>query len=352
MYEVTAMRNASSDSMRGVRRWLWVLWGAVLVMVLLGGITRLTGSGLSMVEWQPLIGAIPPTSDAEWQDVFVRYQASPQFRLVNHWMQLDDFKRIYFWEYLHRLVGRAIGLVFVLPWLWFVARRRLSGSLVRKTLLALGLGGAQGLLGWLMVKSGLVDEPRVSHLLLAAHLLLAFTVGQWLLWLALDLGPAVNAPSASHGAYRRAAWSFVALVGLQSAYGALMAGTQAGLLYATFPDMNGQFSPAPFFPHAVWHELLHGPAAIHWVHRALGWSVLVYALALGVLVRHAHGRGRVSSAAMAVAALAFVQLNLGALTVVWRVPIVLAVAHQATGYLLLSQAMILCHRLRGGERAA
>ena len=162
---------------RAVRLWLWSLWLAVLGMVVVGGITRLTGSGLSMVEWQPLIGAIPPLDEASWQAVFARYQLSPQFQQVNHWMQLDDFKRIFFWEYVHRLVGRSVGLLVFVPWLYFVARRRLSRRLALATLGAFALGGAQGLLGWYMVKSGLVDVPRVSHLRLAAHLSLAFGLG-------------------------------------------------------------------------------------------------------------------------------------------------------------------------------
>ena len=347
MYEACPMRNGSPDAARAVRRWLWLLWALVLAMVLLGGITRLTGSGLSITEWAPLMGAIPPTSDAEWQQVFARYRASPQFQLVNHWMQLDDFKRIFFWEYVHRLVGRLIGLVFLGPWLWFLARRMLPPALVRKTLLALVLGGSQGLLGWLMVKSGLVNAPRVSHVLLAAHLSLAFGTGQWLLWLALDLGAPATARPPAPRTQRSAAWAFVALVAVQCVYGAFMAGTQAGLLYATFPDMNGRFAPGPFFYDSVWRELWAGPMAIHWMHRTLAWLVLFCAFALAAWMRQVHGRGPVGRAAVALGVLAFVQLNLGALTVVMRVATPIAVAHQAMAYLLLSVAIMLCHRLRG-----
>lgn len=352
MYEPSPMRNGSPDAMRAVRRWLWLLWALVLAMVLLGGITRLTGSGLSITEWAPLMGAIPPTSEAEWQQVFARYRASPQGHLVNHWMQLGDFKRIFFWEYVHRLVGRVTGLVFLGPWLWFLARRVLTPSLVRKTLLALVLGGSQGLLGWLMVKSGLVNEPRVSPVLLAAHLSLAFGTGQWLLWLALDCDTSTAESPAAPRAQRTAAWTLVALVALQCVYGALMAGTHAGLLYATFPDMDGRFLPGPFFHGPLWHELWAGPIAIHWMHRALAWLVLFYAFALAARLRQAHGPSSVGRAALWLGALAFVQLNLGALTVVMRVATPIAVAHQATAYLLLSVAIMLCHRLRGASRVA
>jgi cytochrome c oxidase assembly protein subunit 15 len=336
---------------RAVRLWLWSLWLAVLVMVVVGGITRLTGSGLSMVEWQPLIGAIPPLDEASWQAVFARYQASPQFQQVNHWMQLADFKRIFFWEYVHRLIGRSIGLFVFVPWLYFLVRGRLTRALALSTLGAFALGGAQGLLGWYMVKSGLVDEPRVSHLRLAAHLTLAFALGQWLLWLALaaERGraprPAAGfVPGAPSPGQRAAAWGLVALIVLQSVFGAFMAGTRAGVLFSSFPDMNGTLSPAPFFVGALLDDLLHNPAAIHWTHRTLAWLVLGYGLGLLSWLRTTPGLGRAPGL---LGAALLLQVVLGALTVIQAVPISLAVAHQATAYLLLSCAVAVCHALGG-----
>jgi cytochrome c oxidase assembly protein subunit 15 len=330
-----------------VQLWLWSLWLAVLVMVVVGGITRLTGSGLSMVEWQPLIGAIPPLDEPSWQAVFARYQLSPQYQQVNHWMQLDDFKRIFFWEYVHRLVGRSVGLLVFVPWLYFMARHRLSRRLALATLGAFALGGAQGLLGWYMVKSGLVDVPRVSHLRLAAHLALAFGLGQWLLWLALgsSRGTRGGLPRASRG-LRAAAWGLVALIALQSVFGAFMAGTHAGLLFSSFPDMNGTLAPEAFFVGAVLDDLLHNPAAIHWTHRSLAWLVLGYGLGLVQWLRDAPGLQRPRGL---LATLLLVQVLLGALTVIKAVPIDLAVAHQATAYLLLSSAVAVCQLLGGNH---
>ena len=336
---------------RGVRTWLWVLWALVLAMVVVGGITRLTGSGLSMTRWEPIVGVVPPTNEAQWHVMFERYRESPQFQKQNTWMQLADFKRIFFWEYVHRLLGRLVGFVFFVPWLYFLVRKRLTRGAVLATFAALVLGGSQGLLGWLMVASGLIDEPRVSHYRLAAHLLLAFGVGQYLLWLALRWRPpraSFHVPPGVTGT----AWALVGVIALQSMYGAFMAGKHAGLLYATFPDMNGRFAPGPFFAGPVLRELFDGPAAIHWVHRVVAFWLLAHAIALAVLVRRRVADVLASRLALACAIIAFVQLNLGALIVIHRVPISIAVVHQGTAYVLLSVTVALCHALRGRREGA
>ena len=229
-----------------VRRWLLCVWAMVLAMVVIGGITRLTGSGLSIVEWKPLSGAIPPLSHPTGPRSG-QVPHSPEYRAVNQWMTLDDFKRIFFWEYLHRLVGRAVGVVVLVPWLYFVLRRQLPRALAWKTLGLFALGGMQGLLGWYMVESGLGNEPRVSHFRLAAHLLLAFTTGQLVLWLALDAYSPCVRERAMRGARLLAVCALLGLLMLQLCYGAFMAGTHAGLYYASFPDMNGRFAPSAFF---------------------------------------------------------------------------------------------------------
>ncbi len=335
-----------------VRRWLLLVWAAILCMVLLGGITRLTGSGLSITEWQPLVGALPPLDQADWHELFGKYQQSPQYRLVNQAMTLSQFKAIFFWEYVHRLVGRLIGVLVLLPGLYFLWRGRLPRRLAWKLLGVLVLGGLQGLLGWLMVKSGLVDEPRVSHYRLAAHLALAFATGQWVLFLALDQRP-VAAPRAAR-AHLLAICGLLAVLALQVVYGAFMAGTHAGYYYSTFPDMNGRYAPAPFFNGpSWWRDAIANPNAIHYVHRALGWLLLACALGLFVYLRRAQPRAALGRAAGLVAVLAFVQLNLGALTVVTRVAIPLAVAHQGVAYLLVSSVVALLHRALGsGTRRA
>ncbi|MBW2223699.1 MAG: COX15/CtaA family protein [Deltaproteobacteria bacterium] len=200
---------SATQTSRLVATWLLFLYLMVFAMVIVGGATRLTGSGLSMVQWHPFMGALPPLSESDWTETFQKYQASPQYKLVNHWMLLSDFKRIFLWEYAHRLLGRLIGVFFIVPWLLFLVQRRLDRPLAWKTFVAFLLGGAQGLLGWFMVKSGLVDNPEVSHYRLAAHLGLALLVGQYLLWLFLDLRapPAKRAPGQPEGTSGVPTWS-------------------------------------------------------------------------------------------------------------------------------------------------
>ena len=185
--ERTTADGHGGGGRRAVATWLAVSAAMVAAMVVLGGATRLTESGLSMVSWRPLTGALPPIGEAEWQAVFQQYKASPQFRDVNFWMNVDDFRTIFWLEYLHRLWGRLIGAVFLLPFLWFAARRQLSRALLQRSAVVFALGAAQGLLGWYMVKSGLVDRPEVSQYRLAAHLMLAFAIYGALLWLVLGL---------------------------------------------------------------------------------------------------------------------------------------------------------------------
>lgn len=328
--------------------WLFSLWLLILAMVVVGGTTRLTGSGLSMVDWHPLMGTVPPLSTADWQAVFERYKSSPQYAQVNHWMQLSDFKRIFFWEYFHRLLGRAVGLWFMVPFVVFLVRGRLRGVWIGRTLVCLLLGGAQGLLGWYMVRSGLVDRPEVSHYRLAAHLSLAFLVGQWVLWLWLDArGDTACGTPRGPAWLRTLAWAFVALLGLQVVWGAFMAGTRAGYLVSSFPDMNGHYLPGAFVRAGqVLHDLHHSPLAIHWAHRALGIAVLLAAFGLWLTVRRSGGEAA-RRAMRGVLHVTAAQVALGIATVVWHVPIAVAVLHQACAFLLLSAAVRLCHRLRG-----
>ena len=344
----------TSPPARLVLAWLWAVYGMVVAMVLVGGITRLTGSGLSMVEWRPLMGALPPLSDAEWQQVFAKYQLSPQFEQVNHWMGLDDFKRIFFWEYLHRLLGRLIGVVFIVPWLWLALRKKLRGALLWRTALAFVLGGLQGLLGWYMVKSGLVDQPAVSHFRLAAHLLLALVVAGWVLWLILDVARArrlADQPSAQAGvtpaASRlpwRLAWALVVLVSLQIVYGAFMAGLRAGHIFPTFPLMYGSLFPEVAYSlEPWWRNLLMSPHGIHAIHRTMGYVVLLAVAGTFVaLRRHLHSAQQ-RLARWGLLAAAATAVTLGAVTVLLHVPVWSGVAHQAAGVLVLSLALALAH---------
>lgn len=362
---VTPIRaSTSSHSPIGpsVQRWLLCVWALVFAMVIVGGITRLTESGLSITRWEPVKGALPPLSDEAWHAELEQYRASPQGK-VNAAMSLADFKRIYFWEYVHRLLGRLIGFAVLVPWIVFLIRRRLPARFAWKTFGVFLLGGMQGALGWYMVKSGLVDEPRVSHFRLAAHLLLAFLVGQLVLWLALDAGSASAASSGSgdrapraeervHARIARATWAFIALLALQTLYGAFMAGLRAGYYYGTFPDMNGHLSPTPFFQAATLAEnLLNYPPAIHWIHRALGFTVLGAAISLSIYVARLRAIPRVRRAALILAVVVFAQLNLGAIVVLTRVRLPWAVAHQGLAYLLLSCATLLLFRAHRASRS-
>ncbi|MCA9664226.1 MAG: COX15/CtaA family protein [Myxococcales bacterium] len=348
---------------RSVVRWLVAVYAMIFAMVLIGGITRLTGSGLSMVEWRPLMGALPPLSDSAWQQTFDKYKRTPQYQKVNHWMTMRDFKRIFFWEYLHRLFGRLIGVVFIVPWLFLVIRRRLRGKIAWRSAIAFALGGLQGVLGWIMVRSGLVNEPSVSHYRLAAHLILAFAVAGWVLWLMLDVlalrqrgamrAAGLDVVKSSFGerdgerAVRRFTWALLALAALQVVYGALMAGKRAGAMYPTFPDMYGSFAPdAAFAMPSLLQNLLDNPAGIHFVHRTLAYVVLASVLVYFFFARRRAHEPRQRRAVTWVLVATCGQLVLGALTVLTHVHIAWATAHQALGFLLVSLLIVAGHRFR------
>lgn len=313
---------------RAIDAWLIATFGLIGVMVAVGGATRLTGSGLSMVEWSPLGSSLPAT-DADWETLYTEYQASPQFQQVNHWMTVDDFKGIFWWEYVHRHLGRLIGLVYGLPFLWFLIRRRLPREFVWRGWIALGLGGLQGLVGWWMVKSGLVSRPEVSHYRLAGHLSLALLTGMWILWMWLDRRPAerVREPAPS-----RLPWTFTAVLSLQILWGAFMAGKKAGWRYDTWPDMDGAFIPDGAFGSVT--ALVEDGDTIHWVHRTLGWVVLAVAMWLWTRLRRT-ARGP----ANAVLVLTLLQFVLGVATVMASIPVTLGVAHQVGAFFLLSAAI-------------
>jgi cytochrome c oxidase assembly protein subunit 15 len=327
-----------------IRRWLLAVWALVLVMVVVGGVTRLTGSGLSIVHWKPISGIVPPLSEADWAREFASYQSSPQFREVNAAISLEGFKRIFFWEYVHRLLGRLIGLAVALPFAWLWLKRALTRKLAQQVAGLFLLGALQGALGWYMVASGLVDEPRVSHYRLAAHLLLAFVTGALTLWIALGVGEERGALARVPGA--GLALGLLGLSLVQCVWGGFMAGTHAGYYVSSFPDMNGGYAPGPFFTGpSAWADALSSPLAIQWLHRALGFAVLALAISVAVFVRRAHASVAVRRAGVLVGAVAFAQLNLGAITVLSRIALPWAVLHQAFAYLLVSAVVVLADRL-------
>ena len=331
---------------RLVRAWLWGVVALILAMTLVGGTTRLTGSGLSMVEWRPLMGALPPMSEAQWLDLFRKYQQTPQYQLVNSWMTLADFERIFFWEYLHRLLGRFIGLAVALPLLGFWLTGRLNGALARRGVGLLVLGGLQGLLGWFMVKSGLVDVPEVSHLRLAAHLLLAFAIAQATVWVALDAGR--DGPP-ERGARRFLGFiaGVAALVVAQIGWGAFMAGLRAGTYAATFPDLNGVYAPWRLVGSGGYlHDMVFEVPLVHWTHRVLGTAALLAVWGLAAALR-CHQALR--APALTAAVLVTLQYALGVATVMSHVAIPVAVAHQAGAYALLCCLTWAAHRAWWGR---
>jgi len=310
--------------------WLLIVAAMIFLMVVVGGITRLTESGLSIVEWHPLTGALPPLSQADWETLFAKYRATPQFDKVFPDMTVEGFKGIFWWEYAHRLLGRVIGLVFLLPYLFFLIKGKLTQPLAWKLAGLFVLGALQGAMGWYMVKSGLVDDPRVSHFRLTAHLGLALIIFSWEFWIALDLLKPGTKP------FKKLPLLVLGLVLLMALSGGLVAGLRAGHAYNTFPLMNGQLVPAEaFMLDPWWHNFLWNVATAQLVHRALFWLLLV-------LIPIAWWQARRTPAKIAghhLLGMFLIQAALGISTLLLAVPIPLAAAHQAGAVLLLACAL-------------
>jgi cytochrome c oxidase assembly protein subunit 15 len=328
---------------RRIAAWLFACCGLVVLMIVVGGITRLTHSGLSIVEWQPLIGAIPPLSDADWIALFEKYRQTPEYRRVNAGMALKAFKGIFWWEYLHRLLGRLIGAAFLLPYLWFLWRRAISGALAWKLAAIFVLGGLQGAMGWYMVKSGLVDDPRVSHFRLTAHLGLAFLILAAMLWVALGLvQPRVRA--AGDRMAKGLAHGVVFLVFLMVLSGGLVAGLRAGKAYNTFPLMNGHWIPPEILQlEPWWRNVFWNIATVQFDHRLGAWLLAFLVPILWWRCRNTEAR----LAASVLLVLLVLQVTLGISTLLLSVPVVLGVAHQGVASLVLCAAIWTMQTLRG-----
>ena len=316
-------------------------------MVVVGGITRLTLSGLSITEWQPVVGILPPVSAADWAAEFAKYQQIPEYRLVHFTMTLDEFKSIYWWEYAHRLLGRLIGVAFAGPFLWFLARRRLSRPMVPWLAGILLLGFAQGALGWYMVESGLADRVEVSQYRLVAHLALALAIYAAILWVAL--GIVRGSARRDHGSgWRRAAETVLFFVALTILAGGFVAGTRAGLTYNSFPLMDGRLVPegyAQLHPFVLnWFENI---AAVQFDHRLLAVATAVVILLVWAAGRRAVLPRPARAALHGLVAIALLQVALGITTLVLVDPIPLAATHQAGAVLLLTAAVVFRHTLRG-----
>lgn len=322
--------------------WLLAVAGLILLMVAVGGITRLTESGLSITEWKPVTGAVPPLSEADWQAEFERYRNSSQYALMNQGMTLAAFKQIYFWEYAHRLLGRLIGLAYALPMLWFFARGAVPRGYGPRLVLLLLLGGMQGAVGWLMVKSGLADRVNVEPAMLAAHLGMALALLGLVVWTARDMAMLAKAPSAR--AARLEALGVIAMLMLfvQMLLGALTAGLRAGYVANTWPLMNDRVVPDGIeWWGTLGRTLTSDPYLVHFLHR---WWAWVAAAAVLLLARRLKDRGA-AGYAVALGGLVAVQIMLGIATVITGVAIPIAVAHQLAGALLLAVTVAAAHRL-------
>jgi heme a synthase len=332
---------------------LWYLAGAALtfLIVVIGGITRLTQSGLSIVDWQPIMGVVPPLSEAQWQEAFDRYRAFPEYQLLRRGMTLAEFQFIFFWEYLHRMAARLVGLVFLLPFLFFWARGYFTRRLLLWSLALFAMGALQAVLGWYMVASGLVDRPSVSHYRLAAHFTLALLILGTCLWLALEMGgrPRVGGSAGGLRAERRAVHALGALLLLQLAWGAFVAGLKAGLIFNTFPLMGGGLlPPGAWQMEPLLHNLVQNPATVQWAHRLLG-TVLLGAALLVYLRRRREADDPFSlRLAGAFLVLVVLQYGLGVWTLLLRVPVSLGVAHQAAAVVIFAVWIAWLHRVRRG----
>ncbi len=338
---------------RRMRIWLWSIAATTFAVLVVGGITRLTLSGLSIVTWDPVMGVIPPLSDASWERAFEQYRQFPEYQTWRQGMTLAEFKVIFFWEYLHRLLARVIGLVFLLPFVFFWARGYFNRPLLRRAILLFGLGAMQGLMGWLMVASGLVDRPSVSHFRLAAHLGLAFMIFGGAVWLARDLAVRPGYPAHTSGERRlllRGLGIIGALLSAQIVWGAFVAGLKAGKYHPTFPLMGGRLVPAElFWLDSTAANFVSNPIAVQWVHRVLGTVLAAAVLVVFTLVWRRVG-DRVSRRFNAVfGALIAGQYMLGVVTLLLLVPVGLGVAHQATAMVIFGVWLAwLHHAVHGG----
>lgn len=335
-----------SDRSTPVAIWLFAVAVLVLAMIVVGGATRLTDSGLSITEWKPVTGAIPPLSEAQWREEFALYQQIPQYQQVNKGMSLEAFKSIYWWEWGHRFLGRLVGLVFAVPFVWFLVRGELPRRLIWRCAALFVLGGLQGLVGWWMVASGLSERVSVAPERLAVHLGLAFALLGALVWTALDAfagAPRQTLPSP----WGRRGAMIIGLVYFQILLGALVAGNDAGFVLNDWPLMGGEIFPSEYLGPGVWGTIAHSVAAVQFHHRILAYvlAVVVALFAIAAL-RSDYLQPQPKSLALLTAALVGAQVVLGIITLVTAVPLWLGLAHQVMAALVLTAAVAFTWRVR------
>jgi heme a synthase len=332
-------RTPSDVHLGAIRLWLYAVAALVLAMVLVGGATRLTESGLSITEWQPVMGMLPPLSDAQWQTEFGKYQAIPQYHALNQGMNLDAFKTIYWWEWTHRLIGRVIGFVFLVPLLWFLWRGWIGRGLRGRLWFIFGLGALQGAVGWWMVASGLAGRIEVSQYRLATHLVLACAIYVAIIWTAqrLDERPVMPSPPR----IGLSAMALLLLVLLQIYLGALVAGLRAGYVYNTWPLIDGGLIPDSsrlFLDMPLWRNFFENTLTAQFDHRMVAYTIFVCALLHAFDVTRTAKSSWVVSSALVLVLAVTIQAALGIWTLLDRVPITLALMHQAMAMLVLTVA--------------
>ena len=338
---MTSQQNAApgqisyaSDILRPVRIWLYSLAAFVLLIVVVGGITRLTESGLSITSWKPLSGTIPPLNDAQWQAEFEAYKQIPQYSVLNSWMSIDDFKYIFFWEWLHRLLARALGLIFLVPFVVFLVQKRLSRQLAMPLFVLFILGGFQGFLGWWMVSSGLSELTSVSQYRLAAHLTAASLLFVALIFVARSIEPGRVLGRVTRWHLTTAALLGVALI-IQIGAGAFVAGLDAGMGYNTWPLMDGAIIPGGLFAmDPAWRNVFENALTVQFIHRCIAYAITAYVAYLILRRSKDGGFGGVHGWLPRIGILVILQVALGIATLLSSVPISLAVGHQSLAFML------------------
>jgi len=325
----------------------WLLTGCALIfiMVIVGGITRLTHSGLSISNYKLISGTIPPMNEVEWQEAFDLYKQYPEYQKLNYHFTIEDFKDIYFWEWLHRVLGRLIGIVFIIPFLYFLITKQLTKPTIKKSIILLFMGGFQGFLGWYMVKSGLVDRPDVSHYRLAAHLTTAFLTFAYTFWVALDL-LFPKRKAIEKGFRNLVRFGFIVLI-IQIIYGAFVAGLDAGWIHNHWPMMSeGKFMHETVYIEQtpLYKNFIEGKSGVQFVHRILAYIVVVLIIVIWrkskQLILSKYQLAGISSILIMVG----IQFLLGVFTILLQVPVWLGVAHQVGAFLLLSAMVFTLHR--------
>ncbi|MBV1882126.1 MAG: COX15/CtaA family protein [Pseudomonadales bacterium] len=326
--------------------WLLICAAVIFFMIILGGATRLTNSGLSMVEWKPIVGVIPPLSELAWQETFDKYKNFPEYQQVNIDMSLDAFKAIFYYEYFHRILGRLIGLLFLLPFMYFFFRGMIKKPLVPRLLVMFILGGLQGLLGWYMVKSGLVKDPHVSQYRLTAHLTAAVAIYVYILWVAFGL-LIIKTDATSHRRLYRYGVGLISLIILMIMSGGFVAGTRAGLAYNTFPLMNGAFIPPNLYAmEPVWLNYFENITTIQFNHRMIAYLLILVIPPFCVLIRQVTKTKRLQRTAAVFMAMLAIQITLGVSTLLASVPVTLGVSHQGGAIILLTIAVFITRDLK------